>query len=186
RRPRLARPDLRGVLPLARADPRQLPGRSLLWPLRGGGDQPEVPARARPARALGTRLEHRGGDDRLRAESADLLRAVVDRTDRGQVGVRATRRREACLRDRLAGHRLRSLAREDRAGNPRPRRPRQGRGRQPCGVARTPRGGVMAAESPIAASGTISLGSFTVHRLGYGAMRLSGPDAWGPPPDEAE
>jgi pyridoxine 4-dehydrogenase len=40
--------------------------------------------------------------------------------------------------------------------------------------------------SPIAASGTISLGSLTVHRLGYGAMRLSGPDAWGPPPDPEE
>jgi pyridoxine 4-dehydrogenase len=40
--------------------------------------------------------------------------------------------------------------------------------------------------SPIAASGTISLGSFTVHRLGYGAMRLAGPDAWGPPPDADE
>jgi pyridoxine 4-dehydrogenase len=40
--------------------------------------------------------------------------------------------------------------------------------------------------SPIAASGTISLGSFTVHRLGYGAMRLAGPDAWGPPPDPEE
>src|SRR6185437_6680208 len=47
--------------------------------------------------------------------------------------------------------------------------------------------GVMGVDgTPIAASGTISLGSFTVHRLGYGAMRLSGPDAWGPPPDEAE
>jgi pyridoxine 4-dehydrogenase len=40
--------------------------------------------------------------------------------------------------------------------------------------------------SPIAASGSITLGSFTVHRLGYGAMRLSGPDAWGPPPDPDE
>ncbi len=39
---------------------------------------------------------------------------------------------------------------------------------------------------PIAASGTITLGSVTVHRLGYGAMRLSGPDAWGPPPDPDE
>jgi aryl-alcohol dehydrogenase-like predicted oxidoreductase len=40
--------------------------------------------------------------------------------------------------------------------------------------------------SPIAASGTISLGSFTVHRLGYGAMRLAGPGAWGPPLDPDE
>ena len=40
--------------------------------------------------------------------------------------------------------------------------------------------------APIAASGTIALGSFTVHRLGYGSMRLAGPDAWGPPPDPEE
>ena len=38
---------------------------------------------------------------------------------------------------------------------------------------------------PIEASGTIRLGQFTVHRLGYGAMRLTGPpDSWGPPPDK--
>ena len=40
--------------------------------------------------------------------------------------------------------------------------------------------------SPIAASGTISLGSFTVHRLGYGAMRLTGEGIWGEPKDRAE
>jgi pyridoxine 4-dehydrogenase len=40
---------------------------------------------------------------------------------------------------------------------------------------------------PIEASGTIRLGQFTVHRLGYGAMRLTGaPDSWGPPPDKNE
>jgi pyridoxine 4-dehydrogenase len=40
---------------------------------------------------------------------------------------------------------------------------------------------------PIEASGKIRLGQFTVHRLGYGAMRLTGPpDSWGPPPDKEE
>jgi aryl-alcohol dehydrogenase-like predicted oxidoreductase len=33
--------------------------------------------------------------------------------------------------------------------------------------------------------GTYTLGSFTVHRLGYGAMRLSGPGIYGPPADPA-
>ena len=37
-----------------------------------------------------------------------------------------------------------------------------------------------------AAAGRIRLGSLEVTRLGYGAMSLSGPDAWGPPPDEPE
>ena len=32
-----------------------------------------------------------------------------------------------------------------------------------------------------AAAGTISLGNLTVHRLGYGAMRLTGQGIWGPP-----
>jgi aryl-alcohol dehydrogenase-like predicted oxidoreductase len=32
-----------------------------------------------------------------------------------------------------------------------------------------------------AAAGSISLGDLTVHRLGYGAMRLTGPGIWGPP-----
>jgi pyridoxine 4-dehydrogenase len=37
----------------------------------------------------------------------------------------------------------------------------------------------------VEASGTIALGEFNVHRLGYGSMRLTGPpDAWGPPPDK--
>jgi pyridoxine 4-dehydrogenase len=39
----------------------------------------------------------------------------------------------------------------------------------------------------VANSGTIELGGKTVHRLGFGAMRITGPGIWGPPedPDEA-
>lgn len=33
------------------------------------------------------------------------------------------------------------------------------------------------------AAGIIALGDLTVHRLGYGAMRLTGPGIWGPPDD---
>jgi pyridoxine 4-dehydrogenase len=40
--------------------------------------------------------------------------------------------------------------------------------------------------SPIAASGTFSFGGFEVHRLGYGAMQLTGPGVWGPPEDHDE
>lgn len=41
--------------------------------------------------------------------------------------------------------------------------------------------------TPVARSGEIRLGDLTVHRLGYGSMRLTGPpDAWGPPTDKAE
>jgi len=36
---------------------------------------------------------------------------------------------------------------------------------------------------PIASSGTFGLGDLTVHRLGYGAMQLTGPGIWGPPED---
>ncbi len=37
-----------------------------------------------------------------------------------------------------------------------------------------------------AASGTITIGGdLTVNRLGYGAMRITGPGVWGPPADEA-
>ena len=32
-------------------------------------------------------------------------------------------------------------------------------------------------------AGTFSLGSRTVHRLGYGAMQLAGPGVFGPPKD---
>jgi pyridoxine 4-dehydrogenase len=40
--------------------------------------------------------------------------------------------------------------------------------------------------SSIAASGTFSFGGFEVHRLGYGAMQLTGPGVWGPPEDHDE
>lgn len=37
------------------------------------------------------------------------------------------------------------------------------------------------------ASGTFAIGGdLTVHRLGYGAMRITGPGVWGPPHDRAE
>ncbi|MCV7278673.1 aldo/keto reductase [Mycolicibacterium flavescens] len=36
------------------------------------------------------------------------------------------------------------------------------------------------------ASGTYTLGDLTVHRLGYGSMRLTGPGVWGPPRDRDE
>jgi pyridoxine 4-dehydrogenase len=39
---------------------------------------------------------------------------------------------------------------------------------------------------PAAASGTVSLGGeLTVHRLGFGAMRITGDGVWGPPKDPA-
>ena len=38
--------------------------------------------------------------------------------------------------------------------------------------------------TPVSASGTITLGGdLTVHRLGYGAMRITGDGIWGPPKD---
>jgi aryl-alcohol dehydrogenase-like predicted oxidoreductase len=36
---------------------------------------------------------------------------------------------------------------------------------------------------PAAAAGPIRLGDLTVNRLGFGAMRVTGPDIWGDPPD---
>jgi pyridoxine 4-dehydrogenase len=39
---------------------------------------------------------------------------------------------------------------------------------------------------PVSASGTFQLGGTTVHRLGYGAMQLTGPGIWGEPDDRAE
>ena len=36
---------------------------------------------------------------------------------------------------------------------------------------------------PVNASGTLRLGSLEVHRLGYGAMQLTGPGVWGAPED---
>ena len=38
----------------------------------------------------------------------------------------------------------------------------------------------------VSASGTIDLGGKTAHRLGYGAMRITGPGIWGPPEDHDE
>ncbi|HEX2052774.1 MAG TPA: aldo/keto reductase [Actinomycetota bacterium] len=41
--------------------------------------------------------------------------------------------------------------------------------------------------SPAAASGTFALGAATpIHRLGLGAMRITGPGVWGPPADHEE
>src|SRR4051794_34839515 len=34
-----------------------------------------------------------------------------------------------------------------------------------------------------AAAGTVAVGTLRVHRLGFGAMRITGRDIWGEPPD---
>jgi aryl-alcohol dehydrogenase-like predicted oxidoreductase len=39
---------------------------------------------------------------------------------------------------------------------------------------------------PVAGAGTVTVGSYTVHRLGYGAMQITGPGVWGDPPDRDE
>jgi pyridoxine 4-dehydrogenase len=39
---------------------------------------------------------------------------------------------------------------------------------------------------PVHKSGTFKLGDATIHRLGYGAMQLTGKGIWGPPRDHAE
>jgi len=41
-------------------------------------------------------------------------------------------------------------------------------------------------DHPVHASGTFTLGDTVVHRLGYGAMQLTGKGVWGPPRDHAE
>jgi aryl-alcohol dehydrogenase-like predicted oxidoreductase len=41
------------------------------------------------------------------------------------------------------------------------------------------------AARPAAAAGSIQLGDLTVNRLGFGAMRVAGPDIWGEPRDRA-
>ncbi|HXV08687.1 MAG TPA: aldo/keto reductase [Burkholderiales bacterium] len=41
------------------------------------------------------------------------------------------------------------------------------------------------ASQPALAAGTVQLGDRTVHRMGFGAMRLCGPSVWGPPKDRA-
>ena len=38
---------------------------------------------------------------------------------------------------------------------------------------------------PATLAGTVRLGDLTVHRMGFGAMRVCGPDIWGPPKDRA-
>jgi pyridoxine 4-dehydrogenase len=42
------------------------------------------------------------------------------------------------------------------------------------------------AQRPVEASGTFRMGDLQVHRLGFGAMRITGPGIWGPPKDRAE
>jgi pyridoxine 4-dehydrogenase len=39
---------------------------------------------------------------------------------------------------------------------------------------------------PAAHAGTLKVGDFTVNRLGFGAMRVTGPEVWGNPPDREE
>jgi len=38
---------------------------------------------------------------------------------------------------------------------------------------------------PATLAGTVKLGDLTVHRMGFGAMRVCGPNVWGPPKDRA-
>jgi aryl-alcohol dehydrogenase-like predicted oxidoreductase len=45
---------------------------------------------------------------------------------------------------------------------------------------------VTSSDKPATASGTVVVGDITVHRLGYGAMQLTGPGIWGDPPDRTE
>jgi len=47
------------------------------------------------------------------------------------------------------------------------------------------RGAFFALHYTQAMHATLSLGDLSVHRLGFGAMRLCGPDVWGPPKDRA-
>lgn len=42
------------------------------------------------------------------------------------------------------------------------------------------------AQRPITAGGTFTFGDITVHRLGFGAMRITGKGIWGPPKDHDE
>ena len=41
-------------------------------------------------------------------------------------------------------------------------------------------------DRPVQASGTFTFGDITVHRLGYGAMQITGEGIWGPPTDPDE
>ncbi|MGA7119763.1 MAG: aldo/keto reductase [Polyangiaceae bacterium] len=42
------------------------------------------------------------------------------------------------------------------------------------------------APRPAGSGGTFAIGDLRVHRLGFGAMRLTGPGVWGPPKDPSE
>jgi pyridoxine 4-dehydrogenase len=42
------------------------------------------------------------------------------------------------------------------------------------------------ATRPASAAGTVRIGDITVHRIGYGSMRLTGPGVWGDPPCRPE
>ena len=44
----------------------------------------------------------------------------------------------------------------------------------------------MPASPSAAASGSFTLGDIPITRLGFGAMRITGPGIWGPPKDLAE
>ena len=49
------------------------------------------------------------------------------------------------------------------------------------------RAGTPGAGAPAAGAGTVTLGGdLTVNRMGFGAMRITGPGIWGPPQDPAE
>ena len=41
-------------------------------------------------------------------------------------------------------------------------------------------------DRPVGSSGTFMLGDLPVHRMGFGAMRITGPGIWGPPEDHDE
>ena len=44
----------------------------------------------------------------------------------------------------------------------------------------------MPTPSVISASGTVALGDCTIHRLGFGAMQVTGPGVWGQPRNPSE
>ena len=41
-------------------------------------------------------------------------------------------------------------------------------------------------DQPVTASGTFMLGDLPVHRMGFGAMRITGPGIWGEPADREQ
>ncbi len=47
----------------------------------------------------------------------------------------------------------------------------------------TPEAVLTTTDNPVTPSGTFTLGDLTVHRLGFGAMRITGDGVWGPPKD---